>query len=97
VSFATGVNPGRHGIFDFVRRLAGNYRLCLITSRDVKMPTLWRMLSDAGKRVAVINVPMTYPAEAVNGVMITGLGTPDRQTVLTRRNSVNNCARLSRQ
>jgi predicted AlkP superfamily phosphohydrolase/phosphomutase len=78
-SFATGVNPGRHGIFDFAQRMLGSYDLRLITARDVKAPTLWRLLSDAGKRVAVINVPMTYPAESVNGIMITGLGTPDRQ------------------
>lgn len=78
-SFATGVNPGRHGIFDFAQRTLGSYNLRLITARDVKAPTLWRLLSDAGKRVAVINVPMTYPAEPVNGIMITGLGTPDRQ------------------
>lgn len=78
-SFATGVNPGQHGIFDFAQRTLGSYDLRLITARDVKAPTLWRLLSDAGKRVAVINVPMTYPAEPVNGLMITGLGTPDRQ------------------
>jgi predicted AlkP superfamily phosphohydrolase/phosphomutase len=78
-SFATGANPGRHGIFDFVQRTPGSYRLRLVTSRDVKVPPVWRLLSEAGKRVAVIDVPMTYPAEPVNGIMITGLGTPDRQ------------------
>ncbi len=78
-SFATGVNPGRHGIFDFVQRAPASYQLHLITARDLRAPTLWRLLSDAGKRVAVINVPMTYPPEPVNGIMITGLGTPDRQ------------------
>jgi predicted AlkP superfamily phosphohydrolase/phosphomutase len=79
-SFATGVNPGRHGIYDFVQRVTDGYNLRLVTSRDIKSPTLWRILSDAGKRVAVVNVPMTYPAEPVNGIMITGLGTPDRRT-----------------
>lgn len=78
-SFATGVNPGRHGIFDFVQRAPESYALRLVTARDLRAPTLWRLLSEAGKRVAVINVPMTYPPEPVNGVMITGLGTPDQQ------------------
>ena len=78
-SFATGVNPGRHGIYDFAQRAPDSYRLRLITAADVKAPTLWRLLSDAGKRVVVVNVPMTYPPEPVNGVMVTGLGTPDRQ------------------
>jgi len=80
VSFSTGVNPGKHGIYDFAQRASDGYDLRLVTSRDIKSPTLWRRLSDAGKRVAVVNVPMTYPAEVVNGIMITGLGTPDRQT-----------------
>lgn len=78
-SFATGVNPGRHGIFDFVQRAPDSYALRLVTARDLRAPTLWRLLSEAGKRVAVINVPMTYPPEPVNGVMITGLGTPEQQ------------------
>jgi len=78
-SFATGVNPGRHGIFDFAQRAPDSYSLRLVTSRDIKAPTLWRILSDAGKRVIVVNVPLTYPAETVNGTMITGLGTPERQ------------------
>jgi len=78
-SFATGVNPGRHGVFDFAQRAPNSYQLKLVTSQDLRAPTLWRLLSEAGKRVAVINVPMTYPAESVNGVLITGLGTPDQQ------------------
>lgn len=78
-SFATGLNPGRHGIFDFVQRAPDSYNLKLVTARDIRAPTLWRLLSEAGKRVAVINVPMSYPAEPVNGIMITGLGTPDGQ------------------
>lgn len=79
MSFATGVQPGRHGIFDFVERAQGDYRLRLVTARDVKAPTFWSLASNAGKRVAVINVPMTYPAVEVNGLMVTGLGTPDAQ------------------
>jgi len=78
-SFSTGVNPGQHGIFDFVQRLPHSYHFRLTTASDLKAPSLWRLLSDVGKRVVIINVPMTYPPESVNGVMITGLGTPDRQ------------------
>lgn len=79
-SFATGVQPGRHGIFDFAERAQGDYRLRLVTARDVESPTFWSLASNAGKRVAVINVPMTYPAVEVNGLMVTGLGTPDQRS-----------------
>ena len=79
-SFTTGVNPGAHGVYDFAQRLPDSYRLRLTTAQDLRAPSLWRLLSDAGKRVAVVNVPMTWPPESVNGVMVTGLGTPDQKT-----------------
>ena len=73
-SFMTGKNPGKHGIFDFTQRDYRNYRT-LITSRTHEA-TLWGILSHYGRRVCVMNVPQTYPPERVNGVMVTGLGTP---------------------
>ncbi len=76
-SFATGVHPGRHGVFDFVQRRQDDYHLRLVTANDLKYPTFWSLAGQAGKRVAVINVPLTYPAIPVNGIMITGLGTPE--------------------
>src|SRR5205085_4705667 len=41
-------------------------------------PSLWRMASEAGKRVIIVNVPISYPAEAVNGALVAGLDTPSR-------------------
>jgi predicted AlkP superfamily phosphohydrolase/phosphomutase len=34
--------------------------------------TLWEVLSEHGRKVAVINVPVTYPPRAVNGIMVSG-------------------------
>jgi predicted AlkP superfamily phosphohydrolase/phosphomutase len=73
-SFMTGKNPGKHGIFDFTQRLTGTYRTH-VTSRSQEA-TLWGLLSSYNRRVAVFNVPQTYPVEPVNGIMVTGLGTP---------------------
>jgi predicted AlkP superfamily phosphohydrolase/phosphomutase len=64
-SMVTGVNPGRHGIFGFRKGQR------LINSRDKKAKELWDYL-----RSIVINVPMTYPARPIDGVMITGMMTP---------------------
>jgi predicted AlkP superfamily phosphohydrolase/phosphomutase len=75
-SFMTGTNPGRHGIFEFFRRDQGSYRLRPTGSSMRTGVTLWRTLSEAGKRVGVVNVPLTYPPEKVNGFMISGLLTP---------------------
>ncbi|MGH7788430.1 MAG: alkaline phosphatase family protein, partial [Candidatus Binatia bacterium] len=75
-SFMTGVNPGRHGIFDFTRRDGGAYAVRFVNSTFRKAPTIWRLLSDAGRRVSVLGLPGTYPPEAINGYMISGFDTP---------------------
>lgn len=71
-SIATGVNPGRHGIVHFTNPIRGSYQFEQIDARSRQAATIWRLLSDAGRRVAVLNMPVSYPAEPVNGVMISG-------------------------
>lgn len=76
-SFMTGKNPGKHGIFDFVHRAPNSYRLESVRLGQRRARSIFGILSDAGKRVGVINVPLTFPPEDVNGFMIAGLGAPD--------------------
>jgi len=77
-SFMSGKNPGQHGVYGFGMKVPGSYFLEPFSSRGrIPVQTLWGILSNKGKRVAVVNVPMTYPPEAVNGIMISGFGTPD--------------------
>ncbi|GAB4533077.1 MAG: alkaline phosphatase family protein [Anaerolineales bacterium] len=80
VTFMTGVNPGKHGVYDFVTRAPHSYKLIPTSRRDIRVPTLWQLLSNHGRRVFVMNVPLTYPPEPVNGIMISGLGTPNLKT-----------------
>ena len=75
---ATGVNPGRHGIFYFDEPVPGTYRRRVVNASRRTGPTLWRLASDAGKRIVVVNVPISYPAESVNGFMVAGLDTPSK-------------------
>jgi predicted AlkP superfamily phosphohydrolase/phosphomutase len=77
-SLSTGLKPARHGVYDF-----WTYDQDHAGARDAHVQTrrkagkaIWNILSDFGKQVLVINVPMTYPPEAVNGVMISGYMTP---------------------
>lgn len=77
-SAVTGVNPGKHGIFDFYRQRLDSYEFVPVNSSFRRAPPIWRTLSRFGKRVCVVNVPMTYPPESVDGCMITGLMTPSR-------------------
>ncbi len=44
---------------------------------------LWEAVSNAEKRVVVVNFPMTYPPQPVNGYLITGMLTPYNATVFT--------------
>ncbi|MCC6695330.1 MAG: alkaline phosphatase family protein [Candidatus Hydrogenedentes bacterium] len=72
----TGVNPGRHGIFDFTEMVPGAYAIRFVNSTDRRAPALWDILSAAGKRVAVLGVPGTYPPSPVNGFMVSGFDSP---------------------
>ncbi|MEZ4868936.1 MAG: alkaline phosphatase family protein [Caldilineaceae bacterium] len=78
----TGVNPGKHGIFDFVG-LSKERGFQVMTGADVYAETLWSRLSRSGKRVVVANVPMTYPPEAVNGYLIAGMDAPRQDRAYT--------------
>lgn len=73
VSFMTGANQGRHGIYDFVRRAEGSYRVEITDASMIGCPTIFDLLSRQGRRVAVLNVPFTFPPWPVNGVMLSGL------------------------
>lgn len=75
-SFYTGTNPGKHGVVDFFRRVPGTYSLTPVSAQAVRGHTLWSIASDHGKRVCVYNVPLTYPAIPVNGIMISGMDAP---------------------
>ncbi len=75
-SFQTGVQPGRHGHFDWLMRQENSYRLIPISSRSIPQEVLWEYLSRYGKRVGVMGVPVSYPARPINGFMLTDLLTP---------------------
>jgi predicted AlkP superfamily phosphohydrolase/phosphomutase len=63
-TIATGVSPDRHGIQ--VRYL--NRKPYNSTMR--KVPALWNILTHYGRRVAVLGWWVTFPAEPVNGYVV---------------------------
>jgi predicted AlkP superfamily phosphohydrolase/phosphomutase len=69
-SFMTGTNPGKHNIYGFVDRRLHTYDVFLPNSGTMREEPLWCVASQAGKRVVVMNVPVTYPPRAVNGLMV---------------------------
>jgi len=72
----TGVNPGKHGIFDFTEQVHGQYAIRFVNATHRRAPALWNVLSEAGKRVCILGVPGTYPPEPVNGIMVAGFDSP---------------------
>ncbi len=75
-SFMTGKNPGAHGLFDFMQRRKNSYDLAPVSSRDRDGQAVWEIAGDAGKKVIVMGVPVTYPPTPVNGLLVTGMLTP---------------------
>ncbi len=71
-SYMTGTNPAEHSIFGFIDRKPNPFSIFIPLSTDRKADTLWRILSKKGKKVIVINVPLTYPPEEVNGILASG-------------------------
>jgi len=68
-TFATGQLPDRHGIRNFVVPADTGQRL--FSSRDRRVPAVWEIASASGRQVGVVNWLTTYPAEHVNGFVIT--------------------------
>jgi predicted AlkP superfamily phosphohydrolase/phosphomutase len=82
-SFFTGKNPGKHGVFDFIELKPGSYDFRFTNGASVQAKSLWSLLSEAHKKVGIVNVPMTYPPEKVNGYLISGLDAPDEKSQFT--------------
>jgi predicted AlkP superfamily phosphohydrolase/phosphomutase len=91
-SFATGTNPGGHGIFDFISRDPSTYLPDAALSRferpksafappqvvnQRKGVPVWQVLSHAGIPSVVLRCPCTFPPDDFNGRLIAGVGVPD--------------------
>lgn len=76
-TFLTGVDPGRHGVVDFVERdVARPGRRVPVSSNSIKAPTFFELLSQAGHEVRAANIPVTFPPIPVRGRMIGGVAIP---------------------
>jgi predicted AlkP superfamily phosphohydrolase/phosphomutase len=91
-SFATGTNPGAHGIFDFVRRDPTNYLPDYALTRFEKPKNIftppkvvnnrrgipfWQLLHERGIPSTILRCPVTFPPDSITGCMLAGVGVPD--------------------
>ena len=75
----TGTDPGNHGIFGFIDLAPGSYDYIYPNFSHLGFPTFFDALGQAGKRSVIINLPSTYPARKINGVLISGFIALDLQ------------------
>lgn len=75
-TFLTGVNPAKHGIFDFTERIPNKYGVRFLNATRRKFPTFLKLLSDAGLKIGSVGVPTTYPPEVLSAFQISGFDTP---------------------
>lgn len=74
-SVITGVNPAKHGMAFYHRQLRpGSYEIRKKYADEIAREPFWMPLSRAGKRLAILDVPETYPMPALSGVQIVGWG-----------------------
>ena len=73
-SLMTGVNPGKHGVYDFVRKTDTPFKTTVTNSSVIAFPTIWETLTAAGRTSCVIDMPPLYPPFEINGAMIGGMG-----------------------
>ena len=66
----TGTSPLEHRILDFLRVNPISHLREPITSDERKVPAVWNMATNAGKKVGALGFWATYAAEAVNGLLV---------------------------
>ncbi|BBD09991.1 alkaline phosphatase family protein [Desulfovibrio ferrophilus] len=76
-SFATGAGPEEHGVFGFTRIDPHTYEVAIADSSAVRCPTILQRLSAQGLTSKVINLPNTYPAHPLKGMLIAGFVAPE--------------------
>ena len=76
-SLATGLGPGGHGIFGFTRINPRDYSIGLTDSTCLGAPSIFERLSRRGLVSRVLNLPGTYPAKPLRGMLVAGFVAPE--------------------
>ncbi len=74
-SMYTGVNPGKHGVYDFLQ--FDGYDWDVVNRSHVKEFAVWELLSMRGFNSVVLNVPVTHPPREFDGVLVPGYVAPE--------------------
>lgn len=69
-TMATGVKADIHGVLDFVEMDPATGQPAPITGRSRRVPAIWNLASALGLETGVVGWWATWPAERVNGTMV---------------------------
>lgn len=77
-SFATGASPGRHGIFDALTLDPATHEVRFVSAAMRRAAPVWSVLDARGRAAGAVNVPVTWPPDALGhgGFVIPGMFTP---------------------
>jgi len=74
----TGVNPGKHGHHSRQQLKPGTYELySTFAGENVKREPFWNYFSRAGRKVAILDVPLTSVSQNLNGIQLVEYGAHD--------------------
>ncbi|MFB6284361.1 MAG: alkaline phosphatase family protein [Halobacteria archaeon] len=76
-AMTTGTNPGKTGVLGFQDRERDSYETYIPLGKHVQSKRVWDMVGDDGRNSLVVNVPVTFPPDEVQGVLVSGFLTPD--------------------
>lgn len=74
-SYSAGTDPSGTGIFGFLQRQGDGFGP--VTAEDIDQPYFW---DEIDGRSVIVNVPLTYPPEETEGVMVSGYLSPENGT-----------------
>ncbi len=83
-SFATGTNPGQHGLVDFTYPNPEGYDIRVTNGLTRSAPALWEIIGRAGGTSGIVSLPMTYPPQPLNGFMLCSFLTPSPESQYTQ-------------
>jgi len=86
-SIVTGKNPAEHGIFGFMDLQPSSYKVFFPNFTDLKTNPFWKDREDLYYQI--INVPSTYPARPLNGILVSGFISYDMNEAVYPKSLLN--------
>jgi predicted AlkP superfamily phosphohydrolase/phosphomutase len=84
MTMSTGRNAGELGLYGFRHRKSNSYTdFWVANSQNIQKPKIWDIIAQKGFKSIVVGVPPTFPAQPINGNLITGFITPDSLSKFT--------------